>query len=93
MLYTFNSSTIELCLKLCLWAEFHHEREAIKIYTLMDQSPIPIFVHLTEEAVHDSQIMDNILVEANSYYLVNKGYVKFDFLYLYFYLNNAFFVI
>ena len=37
--------------------------------------------------------MDNILVEANSYYLVNKGYVKFDFLYLYFYLNNAFFVI
>lgn len=48
---------------------------------------------MTEEAVHDSQIMDNILVEANSYYLVNKGYVKFDFLYLYFYLNNAFFVI
>ena len=24
MIYAFDSSTIELCLKLCPWAEFHH---------------------------------------------------------------------
>ena len=93
MVYAFDSSTIELCLKLCPWAKFHHERGAIKMHTLMDlRGSIPTFVHLTEGAVHDSQIMDKIPVEANSYYLMDKGYVKFDSLFRHFHLNNAFFV-
>ena len=93
MVYAFDSSTIELCLKLCPWAKFHHERGAIKMHTLMDlRGSIPTFVHLTEGAVHDSQIMDKIPVEANSYYLMDKGYVKFGSLYRHFHLNNAFFV-
>lgn len=93
MVYAFDSSTIELCLKLCPWAKFHHERGAIKMHTLMDiRGSIPTFVHLTEDAVHDSKIMDKIPVEANSYYLMDKGYVKFDSLYQHFHLNNAFFV-
>lgn len=72
---------------------FHHERGAIKIHTLMDlRGSIPTFVHLTEGAVHDSKIMDKIPVEANSYYLMDKGYVKFDSLFRHFHLNNAFFV-
>lgn len=36
MVYAFDSNTIGLCLKLCPWAKFHHEREAIKMHTLMD---------------------------------------------------------
>ena len=93
MVYAFDSSTIELCLKLCPWAKFHHERGAIKMHTLMDfRGSIPTFVHLTEGAVHDSKIMDKIPVEANSYYLMDKGYVKFGSLYRHFHLNNAFFV-
>lgn len=63
------------------------------MHTLMDlRGSIPTFVHLTEGAVHDSQIMDKIPVEANSYYLMDKGYVKFDSLFRHFHLNNAFFV-
>lgn len=93
MVYAFDSSTIELCLKLCPWAKFHHEKGAVKMHTLMDlRGAIPTFVHLTEGAVHDSQIMDKIPVEANSYYLMDKGYVKFGSLYRHFHLNNAFFV-
>ena len=93
MVYAFDSSTIELCLKLCPWAKFHHERGAIKMHTLMDlRGSIPTFVHLTEGAVHDSRIMDKIPVEASSYYLMDKGYVKFDSLFRHFHLNNAFFV-
>ena len=93
MVYAFDSSTIELCLKLCPWAKFHHEREAIKMHTLMDlRGSIPTFVHLTEGAVHYSKIMDKIPVEANSYYLMDRGYVKFDSLFRHFHLNNAFFV-
>ena len=93
MVYAFDSSTIELCLKLCPWAKLHHEKGAVKMHTLMDlRGSIPTFVHLTEGAVHDSQIMDKIPVEANSYYLMDKGYVKFGSLYRHFHLNNAFFV-
>lgn len=93
MVYAFDSSTIELCLKLCPWAKFHHEKGAVKMHTLMDlRGSIPTFVHLTEGVVHDSQIMDKIPVEANSYYLMDKGYVKFGSLYRHFHLNNAFFV-
>ena len=93
MVYAFDSSTIELCLKLCPWAKVHHEKGAVKMHTLMDlRGSIPTFVHLTEGAVHDSQIMDKIPVEANSYYLMDKGYVKFGSLYRHFHLNNAFFV-
>ena len=53
---------------------------------------IPTFAHLTEGAVHDSKILDKIPVETNSYYLMDKGYVKLDSLCQHFHLNNAFFV-
>lgn len=36
--------------------------------------------------------MDKIPVEANFYYLMDKGYVKFHSLFQYFHLNNAFFI-
>lgn len=93
MVYAFDGSTIELCMKLCPWAKFFHERGVIKMHALMDlRGSIPTFVHLTEGAVHDSKIMDKIPVEANSYYLMDKRYIKFDFLFQHFHLNNAFFV-
>ena len=48
MIYAFDSSTIELCLKLCPWAEFHHGKGAFKMHTLMDlRGSIPTFVLLT----------------------------------------------
>ena len=49
------------------------------MHTMMDlRGSIPTFFHLTEGSVHDSRIMDKIPVEANSYYHMDKGYVKFD---------------
>lgn len=93
MIYAFDSSTIELCLKLCPWATFHHDKGAFKMHTLMDlRGSIPTFVYLTHGLVHDSKIMDKIPVESNAYYLMDKGYVKFDSLYKHFHLNNAYFV-
>ncbi|MDD3944940.1 MAG: transposase [Bacteroidales bacterium] len=56
------------------------------------RSSIPTFVYLTHGRIHDSKIMDKILVEPNTYYLMDKGYVKFDSLYKHFHLNNAYFV-
>ena len=42
--------------------------------------------------VHDSKVMSEIPVEANAYYLMDKGYVSFDALFKYFHLKHAWFV-
>lgn len=79
MVYTFDSNTIELYLKLCLWTMLHHDRGTIKIYILMDiKGSISTSTHLTERAVHDSPIMDKIPI------------VRVNSLCLHFHLNNVF---
>jgi hypothetical protein len=93
MVYAFDSSTIELCLKLCPWAEFHHGKGAFKVHTLLNlRGSIPTFIHLTDGKVHDTQAMDELPVEAFSYYLMDKGYVDFKRLYNLFHKQHAFFV-
>lgn len=47
---------------------------------------------LTEASIHDSKVMDEIPVVANAYYLMDKGYVKYDSLYKHFHQNHAWFV-
>ena len=93
MVYAFDSSTIELCLKLCPWARFHHDKGAMKMHMLIDlRGSIPSFVHLTDGRVHDSKVMVKMPVEANSFYLIDKGYVDFKNLYELIQKRNAYFV-
>ena len=93
MVYAFDSSTIELCLKLCPWAQFHHDKGAFKMHTLLNlRGSIPSFIYLTDGRVHDSQVLDELPVEALSYYLMDKGYVDFKRLYNLFHKQHAFFV-
>ncbi len=93
MVCAFDSSTIELCLALCPWAALHHGKGGFKMHTLMDlNGSIPTFILLTEASKHDSKVMEDIPVEANAYYLMDKGYVKFDSLYKHFHQQHAWFV-
>lgn len=93
MVCAFDSSTIELCMALCPWATLHHGKGGFKMHTLMDlKGSIPIFIRLTEASIHDSKVMDEIPVVTNAYYLMDKGYVKFDSLYKHFHQNHAWFV-
>lgn len=93
MVCAFDSSTIGLCLSLCPWATLHHGKGGFKMHTLMDlNGSIPTFIRLTEASVHDSKILEEVPVEPNAYYLMDKGYVKFDTLYIHFHRNHAWFV-
>ena len=93
MIYAFDSTTIELCLKLCPWAEFHHGKGAFKMHTLMDlRGSIPTFVLLTPGKVNDAKVMDKVPVESGSFYLMDKGYVAFEKLHKYFHQKGAYFV-
>lgn len=93
MIYAFDSSTIELCLKLCPWAEFHHGKGAFKMHTLMDlRGSVPTFVLLTPGKVNDTKVMDKIHVKRGSFYLMDKGYVAFEKLHKHFHQKGAYFV-
>jgi hypothetical protein len=93
MVYAFDSTTIDLCLSLYPWAKFHHQKGAVKMHTLLDlRGSIPIFVDITEGAVHDINSLDKMPVEPGSYYIMDKGYVDFHRLYTLIHQSKAFFV-
>ena len=93
MVYAFDSSTIELCLKLCPWAEYREDGGAMKMHTLLNlRGSIPTFIWMTEGKVNDMNGLDVLPVEAGAYYLMDKGYVDFWRLYKYFHLRQAYFV-
>src|SRR5260370_22741996 len=63
------------------------------MHTLLDlHGNIPTFISITNGKVHDVNILDEIAPEAGAFYVMDRGYVDFERLYL-FTLNAAFFVV
>jgi hypothetical protein len=92
-LYALDSTTIDLCLALFPWAKFRKHKAAVKMHTLLDlHGNIPTFISITDGKVHDVNILDEILPEAGAFYVMDRGYVDFQRLYV-FTLSAAFFVV
>jgi len=80
--YALDSTTIDLCLRLLDWAPFRSTKAAIKLHTLLDlRGAIPAFIHLSDGKLHDVNVLDILLVEAGSFYLMDRGYLDFARLY------------
>ena len=91
-LYALDSTTIDLCLSLFPWAGFRSTKGAVKLHTLLDlHGNIPTFISITEGKVHDVNILDEIVLEAGAFYVMDRGYVDFERLYR-FTLCSSFFV-
>jgi Domain of unknown function (DUF4372)/Transposase DDE domain len=92
-LYALDSTTIDLCLSLFPWAKFRQHKGAVKMHTLLDlHGNIPTFIRITDGKVHDVNILDEILPEAGAFYVMDRGYIDFERLYV-FTLSSAFFVV
>jgi hypothetical protein len=92
-LYALDSTTIDLCLSLFPWAKFRKHKAAVKMHTLLDlHGNIPTFIRITDGKVHDVKILDEILPEAGAFYVMDRGYMDFERLYV-FTLSAAFFVV
>ncbi len=92
-LYALDSTTIDLCLSLFPWAKFRKHKAAIKMHTLLDlHGNIPTFIHITDGKVHDVNILDEIMPEAGAFYVMDRGYIDFERLFV-FTLCSAFFVV
>jgi transposase len=91
--YALDSSTIDLCLSVFPWAHFRRTKAAIKLHTLLDlRGNIPTFIHITDGKLHDVQVLDILVPEAGSIYIMDRGYLDFARLYA-IHQNTAFFVI
>ena len=92
-LYALDSTTIDLCLSLFPWARFRQHKGAIKLHTLLDlHGNIPTFIGITDGKVHDVNMLDEILPEPGAFYVMDRGYIDFERLFI-FTLSAAFFVV
>ena len=90
--YALDSTTIDLCLSLFPWARFRAHKAAVKLHTLLDlRGSIPTFIYISNGKVSDVKVLDEILPEAGSFYVMDRGYLDFERLYV-FVLASAFFV-
>ena len=54
------------------------------MHTLLDlHGSIPTFIRITDGKVHDVNILDEILPEAGAFYVMDRGYIDFERLYVF----------
>lgn len=76
--YALDATTIDLCLALFSWARFRKNKGAIKLHTLLDlRGSIPSFIEITDGKVADVNILDMLIPEAGSFYIMDRGYLDF----------------
>jgi hypothetical protein len=91
--YALDASNIDLCLSLFPWARFRRAKGAIKLHALLDlRGSIPTFLRITAGSVNEVRILDELLPEAGSIYVMDRGYTDFARLYR-LHQSQAFFVI
>ena len=91
--YAFDSTTIDLCLKLFPWANFSTYKGGIKIHTLYDvETQVPAFIHITEAKINDVRAMDVITYESGSFYVFDRAYNDHHRLYK-IHMMDSFFVV
>ena len=80
--YALDATVIDLCLQLFPWAHFRSTKAGIKAHTLLDlRGNIPVFVWITDANTEDMSILDQLLPEPGSIYVLDRGYVDFERLY------------
>jgi IS4 transposase len=90
--YALDSTTIDLCLNLFPWARFRRTKGAVKLHTLLDlRGSIPVFISISQGKQADVRVLDELVLEPGSFYVMDRGYLDFQRLYC-FVLAAAFFV-
>jgi len=82
--FAMDSTTIELCLSLSPWAQFHHDRGACKLHTAIDiAGNLPQFAVITDGRTHDVRIARNRLrfyFHKGAVLVFDKAYVDYDWM-------------
>jgi hypothetical protein len=80
--FAIDATTIDVCLSAFYWATFRSTKGGIKLHTQLDlKTAIPEFIFFSTASVHDVNVLDLINFEANSFYIMDRGYVDYKRLY------------
>jgi Domain of unknown function (DUF4372)/Transposase DDE domain len=81
--YALDSTTIDLCLSLFPWAQYSSTQAGIRLHTLMDlRGSIPAFIDVVRvKGYHECLVLDQLVAEAGSFYIMDRGYLSFKRLY------------
>ena len=76
--YALDTTTIDLCLSVFPWARFRQAKAAVKMHTLLDlRGNIPTFIHITDGKMHEVNVLDILIPEAGSFYIMDRGFTDF----------------
>ena len=91
--YALDTTTIDLCLSVFPWARFRSTKAAVKMHTLLDlRGNIPSFIHISDGKMHEVNVLDILIPEAGSVYVMDRGFTDFARLFV-LHQAQAFFVI
>jgi hypothetical protein len=80
--YALDTTTIDLCLSVFPWARFRKTKAAVKLHTLLDlRCNIPSFIHISDGKMHEVNVLDILIPEAGSFYIMDRGFTDFTRLY------------
>jgi len=81
-LFALDATVIELSLALFPWARWKKDLASVKLNVLLDlRGGIPVFASLHEGKRHEVASLDELPVQAGSYYAMDRGYLDFARLY------------
>ena len=76
--YALDTTTIDLCLSVFPWAKFRQTKAAVKLHTLLDlRGNIPTFIHISDGKMHEVNVLDILIPEAGSFYIMDRGFTDF----------------
>lgn len=82
--FSMDSTTIELCLSLSPWAQFHHDKGACKLHTAIDiAGNLPQFAVITNGRTHDVRVARNqwrYYFHKGAVVVFDKGYVDYGWM-------------
>jgi len=77
--YALDATTIDLCLSVFPWARFRTTKAGIKLHTLLDlRGSIPVFIWITDAKQGDVEVLDVLIPEPGSIYIMDRAYVDFE---------------
>ncbi len=76
--YALDTTTIELCLSLFPWARYKRQKGAVRLHTQLDlRGNLPCLVHVTDGRAFDTAILDQLVLEPGSFYIMDRAFVDY----------------
>lgn len=77
-LLSLDSTVLELCASMFDWARFRRTKGAAKLHLLLDHDGcLPVFAHLTEGAIADVTVAQQLMLPPGSIVAMDRGYTDY----------------